>query len=288
MSAAVESLNSLKPLISVIIPVYNSGASAVQLASSLATSADHLEIILVDDGSTDDSLALLTEELSDTDNVTILHQSHSGPSAARNLGLDHASGQYISFIDSDDSVLYDFFSKLEDALNIRGQKNALAVCGFRYHRVQDGTTHDEFADAPASRKHGDTDQAYILRLFAADGRLHAIINKLFRAEIIREHNIRFDKSLSYGEDTKFVLDYLARSNYCIGFVPAPLYRYNYNRGLASQQSADWRNWQPIYQALKDFLGPRPSFRERWLLRKVRRHWRRACFHAKLRRLKGSR
>jgi glycosyltransferase involved in cell wall biosynthesis len=88
------------PLFSVIIPSYNRGALiAATLASVFAQDFRDFEIIVADDGSTDDSLLRLRPYL---DRITLLHQANLGPGAARNLGIRHGTGEYIAFLDSDD------------------------------------------------------------------------------------------------------------------------------------------------------------------------------------------
>ena len=97
----------LNPIIlSIIIPVYNVEAylstclNSVYKATSLST-----EIICIDDGSTDNSVSILQKYASSHSNLTVVHQDHSGASAARNHGITIAKGEYIFFLDSDDSII---------------------------------------------------------------------------------------------------------------------------------------------------------------------------------------
>ncbi|MBQ3409979.1 glycosyltransferase family 2 protein [Candidatus Saccharibacteria bacterium] len=274
-----------KPRISVIIPVYNTAKSAVKLVRDLLTFPDNLEIIVIDDGSDKSQAEYLDREL--TPPVQLSHQKNQGPSAARNKGLKHATGEYIAFIDSDDSVSRNFFSAMLATINKETPPADLAVCGFRYHRLKGNTVHDEFATPPIPRLASDTDKTYVLRLFLQDGRLHAIINKLFRTSIIRQHHLTFDKNLKYGEDTVFVLQYLAASNGKIAFCPGALYHYEYGSGLSSQSSADWRNWQPLYDTLVSWASNGKSIEptEYALLNAIYHRWKTACRHAKLRQIK---
>ena len=101
----------MKPLISVIIPIYNTGDSAVKLLDKLTKqSYENLEIICVDDGSKDGSFDLVTEFIRQSKlknknlNMTILRQKNQGAAGARNLGLKKASGEYVTFSESDDEV----------------------------------------------------------------------------------------------------------------------------------------------------------------------------------------
>ncbi|MDE6158206.1 MAG: glycosyltransferase, partial [Muribaculaceae bacterium] len=88
--------------ISVIIPVYNVGELLRESVDSLISQlGDDCEVIIVDDGSTDNS-GRLCDEYSGIKNVQVIHKTNGGLSSARNAGIDHASGQYLLFLDSDD------------------------------------------------------------------------------------------------------------------------------------------------------------------------------------------
>ena len=108
----------MNPLISFIIPVYNVEKYLAQcIESVLVQSHDNIEIILVDDGSTDKS-GEICDNFSKTDNrVRVIHQENRGASAARNAGLGIAKGNYIAFIDSDDYVSPSMAEKLLDAID---------------------------------------------------------------------------------------------------------------------------------------------------------------------------
>ena len=90
--------------ISVIVPFYNVEAYIEQCVESVLTTDLTIELILVDDGSTDRSAEIAERYVRSHSNVRLVHQPHSGPSDARNLGLDVARGEYVAFIDSDDWV----------------------------------------------------------------------------------------------------------------------------------------------------------------------------------------
>ena len=102
-----------KPLVSIIIPVYNSAPFIERcLESVLLQDYENLEIICIDDGSTDKSLELLKALKERAPNLVILEQDNKGPGAARNLGLDKSSGEFVCFLDSDDRISENFISEL--------------------------------------------------------------------------------------------------------------------------------------------------------------------------------
>lgn len=105
------------PLVSIIIPVYNVVDYVEECVSSiLAQTYKNIEMILVDDGSTDGSAEICDEYAKSDSRITVIHKENGGLSDARNVGLDHASGAYISFIDSDDVVSEIFIEALYSAL----------------------------------------------------------------------------------------------------------------------------------------------------------------------------
>ena len=102
-----------KPLISVIVPVYNvESYLKVCVDSILAQTYENLEIILVDDGSKDSSGKMCDEYAEKDARIKVVHKKNGGVSSARNKGLDVASGEYIGFVDSDDSTKPNMFEIL--------------------------------------------------------------------------------------------------------------------------------------------------------------------------------
>lgn len=105
------------PMISVIVPVYNTKEYLPRCIASLqAQTYSPLEILLVDDGSTDGSGEICDEYAQTDDRIRVLHKENGGSSTARNLGLDNAKGEYIGFVDSDDYVEADMYSYLYESI----------------------------------------------------------------------------------------------------------------------------------------------------------------------------
>ena len=186
---------------SVVIPVYNAGGCLGRCVESwLGQTEGDLELILVDDGSEDESPALYDAFAERDRRVRVIHQANAGVSAARNAGIKAARGMYLLFTDSDDYVASDLLEKLGQCMQETGAD--LVLCGF--HHLYDG------ADIPKlpgksrvfTLKEGGED---FLCLYE-QGFLNMPWNKLYR----RERAGRFDTSLSLGEDLLFNLDYLER------------------------------------------------------------------------------
>ena len=120
-----------KPTISVIIPVYNSAAYLSQCLSSVAgQSYTALDIVIIDDGSTDGSAAICDDWAKSDPRVRVFHQRNGGVASARNAGLRHAEGDLIGWVDSDDTIDADYFANLERQMQ---EHNASLVFGVKGH-----------------------------------------------------------------------------------------------------------------------------------------------------------
>lgn len=118
---------------SIIVPVYNSQEFLHKCLDSLVNQTLHdIEIICIDDGSTDDSLSILREYANADNRVIVITQQNSGPSVARNKGLSIAKGKYILFVDSDDWLEYDACCILKYELI----KNPVDIAIFRHATIE--------------------------------------------------------------------------------------------------------------------------------------------------------
>ena len=243
------------PLVSVIIPMYNTGASCLELLSVLEKSTyKNIEIICIDDGSVDDSFDVIKKYAAKWRNVILRKQKNAGASSARNTGLKLAKGEWISFIDSDDLVDRTFIEKL---ISTYDENTILANTALLYNRIANGTSALDFMKKIRSRKKRESIKEYIAYSMLQDGRLYGVINKLFRRDIIAENDICFDTSLDFAEDTKFVFDYINAAikyyprNAIIKSIYEPLYIYNFGTETSTvvKSSLDWRNWKKSYKNL---------------------------------------
>lgn len=184
--------------ISVIVPCYNSSAYLADCVQSLAAQTyRNFEAIFIDDGSTDGTFELLerlSAEHSDL-RIRIQSQPNRGVSAARNLGLDIAQGEYISFVDSDDIVAPSFLERLVDTIDGVG----LAVVGIGGDGY--GRQSGEFTGVI---RHED----FIRELWFTDHLWGSTCNKLFHRSVIDEYAIRFESDLKIMEDMFFTMVYL--------------------------------------------------------------------------------
>ena len=271
----------MKPLISVIIPIYNTGDSAVKLLNKLTKqSYENLEIICVDDGSKDGSFDLISEFIRQSKlknknlNMTILRQKNQGAAGARNLGLKKASGEYVTFIDSDDEVKKTHIEDLLKSLE-KDPRNALSVCGYVYRRLRMQTEKNFFTNEIWTGLEEVNFRAYILSLLASDGRMYAAINKMFRLSVIKKAKVEFPIGWDFAEDTMFVLRYLKAAEEAsfnrIGMVLKANYIYNYGTetSTVANSSMKFSNWQKSFQNIATWAEDKNDSEE---IKKLKQKW----------------
>ena len=181
------------PVVSVILPVYNVEKYLRQCLDSIfRQTVTNIEIICVDDGSTDGSLKILEEYAAKDDRFIILRQENSGAGAARNKGLDIAKGKYLSFLDSDDFFEPDL---LKNAVS-QCEKHKADICVYKvdtYHDVKEEFQPADYAfrEAYLPDKVAFSYKSMPNHIFSAFQ--NWAWNKLFRSSFIKENNIRFQE-----------------------------------------------------------------------------------------------
>lgn len=258
--------------VSIIVPIYNTEKYLEACLDSIKNQTHkNLEIILVDDGSTDNSAKIIDAFAKSDKRVKTIHQKNAGQSAARNRGLKEATGDFISFIDSDDRVDQTFIEKL--LAPYQDADTSITVCGRHYEMLRQQYRKTTYISYLRPRKKHESKKAYILYLLTVDGRMYSAIDKIFRANIAKK--LKFNESINFSEDTNYVLDYLKKAPGEIKFVLEPLYIYNYGTETSTirKSSIIWSNWQAAYKNLKSWLGPRPSLTEKFWLHMVHLRWR---------------
>ncbi|NCU29246.1 glycosyltransferase [Candidatus Saccharibacteria bacterium] len=261
------------PLLSIVIPVWNNPRSIKNIASSiLSQSFDDFELILVDDGSTDDTLQNL-RDIAETDSrVKVITKPNGGPSSARNLGLDEATGKYIQFFDSDDDIKGGSLSLVVSEMEQRA--NDMVVSGWQIDLpTKSGSTRPYKQISPTSQVFDGDIKKSIIRSLGDIGTLYNLWNKLFRANIIREHGLRFREDLWFGEDLVFALNYLEHAKR-VDIIPDITYCYLTNAGGSVVGHS---SLVPEYRVANDeeivkFAGNTLDNESRDLLNWLRRRW----------------
>ncbi len=190
-------------MISVIVPVYNSQKYLDRCIKSILNQTYRdFELLLIDDGSTDSSGLICDKYAKSDSRVSVIHKVNGGVSKARNIGIDNATGDYVTFVDSDDYISETMFSDLMACF----ADTADMVVGSLKMVSEMGETEYLMEDSLISTKALLED--YLSGTFPRIC-LNGPCVKLFRKDIIDKHHIRFDCNMRLGEDTVFVTEYLS-------------------------------------------------------------------------------
>lgn len=216
---------SESPLFSIIIPVYNADNYIKRCVDSvLAQSFTDYELILVDDGSIDESGSICDEYSETHPQIKVIHKTNSGVSAARNHGIDKASGVYISFLDSDDEYYLDALMSYHDALSDACDG---VLAGYTEHNMA-GETIYEYC-GPEFNRYDSIEEAINQVYLDSPYKFQGYVwNRLFRRDIITNYNIRFNEDIFYKEDGLFIVEYLCHCKQPIVYFSHPVYKYRIN------------------------------------------------------------
>lgn len=237
--------------ISVIIPVYNAERYLEAcLDSVMAQYFQDWECLLVNDGSTDLSGKICDRYSGIDTRFMAFHIGNSGVSVARNMGIKHARGEYVAFIDSDDTVERGYLMELYE--KITANRADLAVCGVR--RVYpEGAEVVCATEGVVSLGCGNFDGFVEL---TRKSLLYGACMKLYRSEIIKEKNIAFPVGVDFGEDLMFNFAYLEYAS-VLAVSEAPNYNYRIASGGTLSTSASsrefWLNYEQ-WKVIRSFFG----------------------------------
>ncbi|TWT25970.1 glycosyltransferase family 2 protein [Planomicrobium sp. CPCC 101110] len=243
-----------KKLVSIIVPVYNAEIYLANCIDSIRSqSYRDIELILVNDGSTDQSGELCEGYAQIDERVKVVHQANSGPSAARNKGIAAATGDFIQFVDSDDFIESDM---TEELVKTMGDRNQLVLCGYKKILKRDGVVISSKVFSIA--KAGEYELEEFLKHFGElyqDYYIHFNWNKLYSRAVIKKAALAFDTKVNWGEDLLFNLKYLEN---CERVSLSPRTPYSYidsnSSSITSQFRADlFDNMQMMQGTTREFL-----------------------------------
>lgn len=238
------------PLISVIVPIYNVAPWLPRcLDSIVGQTYKNLEIILIDDGSTDNSLEICQTYGAKDTRIKIIHQENKGVSAARNAGLDNAQGDFIMFVDPDDWLTLDACEKL---LDTQQQTQTDVVMGNFYYSRENSPNALAIEIKETSVLRIEKTVALSL-LFSC----HCVVwAKLYRHSVL--NNSRFNLEYKLGEDVDFLFQTIEKTH-TFSFSPLPIYYYYLHQGTAvwtpsiSTRILTFKTWKKIALFCKKHL-----------------------------------
>lgn len=209
----------MKTKISIVVPVFNAETTIEKCINSiLQQSYSNIEIIIVNDGSTDGSKYIIDKYEKQYKNIKAMHTTNKGVSNARNIGIKISTGEFIGFVDSDDSIEKDMYKELSHSM-ILDEKMDLCICcmskGKNKEVKRENLTKEE-----------------VLYKYVSDKNIGGFLcNKLFRSKIIKDNNIRLNPNVHMCEDLLFCVNYLKYTSK-IELINNSYYNYD-TRGISS-------------------------------------------------------
>lgn len=237
----------------IIIPVYNAEPAAFQRClDSVCALGEDAEIIVVNDGSTDDTPALLKEYDEKYSFIHVITQKNIGVSGARNAGLDAATGEWILFADADDVVepatLRSGLRRMQQGKADYGYGDFLKIIGEKTESI----TLEDVSSA----------QELLRRMLCAPNQYGAVWGKIFRKNILEDHSLRFNTDLSHAEDTEFLVRVLQNADQ-VCHLDEPWYHYYIYPSSAAKINRDALTHfrQSLEVIREDVKGESPEIRK---------------------------
>jgi len=208
----------MAPAVSIIVPAYNAETSLGRCLASITaqTFADY-EVIIVDDGSSDDTLKIAEHFRTRDNRFTVIHQENLGVSAARQTAIDHVHGEYTLFVDSDDYIAPEMINLMYQSAS--KYNTDVVICDFMM-------VWEEKTEYWCQRPESFEREQMIGSLLY----LCSLCNKLVRTSCYKTHNIRFDDKINASEDQLFMLKVFFHNDpIAVSYVDKPLYTYDHTK-----------------------------------------------------------
>ena len=253
-----------KKLVSIIIPIYNSEEYLERCFESLVNQTyDNIEIIAINDGSTDNSLELCYKWEKLDSRIKVFSKKNGGISSARNYGITQSKGDYYSFIDSDDDVSYNFIELL--VRNLEMNQVDVSMCG-----INKIYTYKNKIDNKSSRINNiKLDRDAFLEYIELENSYDSFVwNKLFKKDIV--NNTMFEEDIFMNEDTIFMLK-LCMQNPTFYYEDQKLYNYYLHNDSISRKKLDDKKITGITsfnKAIEICNSYFPKYKDKYLIKKI--------------------
>lgn len=219
--------------VSIIIPIYNKEDVLRECIERIINQTyKNIEIILIDDGSTDNTKELIKKLQVEDDRIVFVPKKNGGVSSARNCGLKIMTGDYVMFVDADDIVSINYVEKL--LVEVKKSDYKIAICDYSIDNF-------EMLD----KKSNYEMKEYTMETFPiTDGTINrsCVWGAIYHKEVVKE--LRFEEDLCVGEDSLFFFECLAREKRLL-FVPEILYLYQTNNNSATRKKYDEKSFTDI-------------------------------------------
>lgn len=232
--------------VSVVMPCYQSeGTLAKSVRSVQAQTIGDWELIAVDDGSRDNTLAVLSALAGEDTRIRVIHQENGGVSSARNTGIDAAKGEWIFFLDADDLLTED---ALEVLLSL-SDESLDVVCGAYKMRYVDEGNREEIHTCA----NGEL-QTVMESLIRGDSALNSMCARLYRRSVLDEHHIRAPRGVKIGEDVLFNLAFFAKARaYAMSDRVIYVYEFGGDSAMTRARSDVYIKSQDMLQGITAFI-----------------------------------
>lgn len=224
----------MESLITVIIPIYNVEKYLKKCIDSiLHQTYQTMEIILIDDESTDESGSICDEYAKKDNRIKVIHKKNGGVSSARNAGLNNANGKYVAFIDADDYIENNMFEKMINQFE-KNEKLDIVVCGTK------NVDEDGNVLKTSNMKVETIDNVTFLKEILNENKINSVIwDKVFKRDLINKS--RFNEKTKISEDLEFVINIIDRINE-VEIIPDILYNWLVRKDSATKTKFN-DNWK---------------------------------------------
>lgn len=215
-------------LISFIVPVYNGEKTIEKCISSICEiKKKDIEIIVVNDGSTDTTQNKVEHMLLSDGRISVLNVSNGGVSNARNQGIKNAHGKYITFVDCDDQIIPENYDNLISTVGLKDYD--FITCDFNYISQKDKSWFKR-----TILKAGENECNSLYEEMTL-GRLNNVWCNLYKLEIVKKNKLQFYNNMKMGEDACFNMDYIDLCKSCY-YYNKPVYEYSLNTESSAMNS----------------------------------------------------
>ena len=249
-----------KPIISIIIPVYNVALFLRQCIQSIISQEGNIEVILADDGSPDESPSICDEYAQKDNRIHVIHKQNGGVSSARNAGLDAAQGEWIWFVDGDDYIAENVLKRIYQEIQKHPHADLIQM-GMNY-------LYDDHKIVPQEIEgidNLDKNRFLLQHISYHNPRI------LFKREIIEQNRFHFTQGLRVAEDQEFQLKYMMLCKTPIQ-IPISAYIYRQREGSATHDASTSNrivnDTFTVLENLNQFINEKQISAEEWLHNRI--------------------
>lgn len=220
----------MEPLVSIIVPIYNVEQYIEECIKSIVNQTlTQIEIILVNDGTKDDSINKIKKYIDNDDRIILINKENGGLSSARNKGLEIAKGDYILFIDSDDYIDTDMVQEMYESMSSNDLD--IVMCG--YKRVENEKVYEVHPPIESNIIFNKEDIIKIVEQGHNTKSIWFVWRNMYRKDILTKNSLTFNEDIKFGEDSVFNMNSFLSSNKIMS-IDKCLYNYRLNPNSLTQ------------------------------------------------------